>query len=394
MREFKLVIAIVVMLASVFLVTKVIENVDADEIMIVQHLNGSLDVHTTPGIKWQLLGKLEVYQKLFDSDMGAPVMFNDNGTGTLQGQYQVQLPLDREHLLALYTNYGSQDAIEQSLVHATVNKVIYMTGPLMSSKESSAERKTDLIRYITDQIDHGVYRTTQKTITVEDQMSKEKRTVTVAEISVGLDGKPERQEESVLSKHGIKVVNFAPRQLDYDEVVKKQIAAQQTITMEVQTARAKALEAEQNRITAEATGKALVMTAQYRQEVIKVTAVTLAQQNLEVATLDAKSAEQTKRRDILLGEGEATRKELVMRADGALEKKLEAFVRVSEMYASAIKDYKGSWVPNIVMGGPSGTGNPPGGAALSLVDLLTAKTARDLSLDFKLPGSGNTAQTR
>jgi len=44
-----------------------------------------------------------------------------------------------------------------------------------------------------------------------------------------------------------------------------------------------------------------------------------------------------------------------MEADGALEKKLQAYIEVSKLYASAIKDYKGHWVPGVVMGGGNGT---------------------------------------
>lgn len=41
-----------------------------------------------------------------------------------------------------------------------------MTGPLMSSKESYAEKRTNLIRFIEDQISNGVYKTAQKDIKV------------------------------------------------------------------------------------------------------------------------------------------------------------------------------------------------------------------------------------
>jgi len=298
------------------------ENVDADEILVVQHpTNGSLTFYTDPGLKYQGFGKVTFYKKLTGQELEAKIMFNDNGTGQMLGEYQVEMPLDAEHLRMIHTRYGNQGAVGKDLVKSTINKVVYMTGPLMSSKESSAERKTDLIRYIVDQIDNGVYRTTQRVMTVEDQMSKEKRTVTIAEISMK-DGKAERQEEAVLSQFGIRVTNFAPRDLDYDDRVKKQIADQQAITMQVQTARAKALEAEQERITAEANGKAKVMTAQYEKEQEKIKEVVMAEQRLAVAKLDALSAEQTKRKEILLGEGESQRKKLVMAADGALEKKL------------------------------------------------------------------------
>ena len=366
------------------------ENVDADEIMVVQHpTSGELAWYVAPGIKWQGFGKVTLYRKLSDTDFDSKIMFNDNGTGHLRGKFQVELPLDAEHLTQLHTKYGSQSAIERSLVQPTIDKVIYMTGPLMSSKESSAERKTDLIRYIIDEIEHGVYRTTQKQVTVEDQASKERRTVVVAEIALR-DGTPERQEDSAINEFGIRIVNFAPSDLEYDAEVKAQIASQQKITMQVQTARAQALEAEQRKITAEADGKAAVTTAQYEKEVDKIQAETQARQRLEVARLDALAAEQYKRKQVLEGEGDAEKKRLVMNADGALEMKLRAWVEVQQAYAAAIQGYQGNWVPLYVTGGASE--KVSGSGATQLIDLLTAKTAKDLSIDLSTSGRDKTVR--
>ena len=71
-----------------------------------------------------------------------------------------------------------------------------------------------------------------------------------------------------------------------------------------------------------------------------------------------------------------------MQADGALEKKLQTYLEVSKLYADAIKGYGGNWVPNVVMGGGAGTA---GSGAQQLVDLLTAKTAKELGLDINIP---------
>lgn len=370
---------------------QVFENVDADEIMVVQApTSGELTWHVSPGIKWQGFGKITVYRKMSDTTFDSKVMFNDNGTGHLKGQFQIELPLDTDHLTSLHTKYGSQEAINKSLVQPTIDKVIYMTGPLMSSKESSAEKKTELIRYIIDEIEHGVYRTTQKQIKVQDDLSKESRTVVVAEVALGADGKPERQEDSSLNEFGLRIVNFAPNDLEYDKEVVEQIKSQQKITMQVQTARAQALEAEQRSITAEADGQANVMKARYEKEVEKVQAETIARQRLEVAIFDAKTAEQRKRESILLGEGEAERKRLVMNADGALQLKLDAWVTVQRAYADAIKGYQGNWVPLYVTGTASDKSS--GSGATQLIDLLTAKTAKDLSVDLSTIGKERTSK--
>ena len=79
----------------------------------------------------------------------------------------------------------------------------------------------------------------------------------------------------------------------------------------------------------------------------------------------------------------AERKKLVMKADGALAQKLEAWKEVNKYYATAMKEYKGQWVPNVVMAGGQKGQNI--NAAQSLLDLFMVKTARDLSLDMTVP---------
>ena len=191
---------------------------------------------------------------------------------------------------------------------------------------------------------------------------------------------------------GIRPINFSVRSLDYDNAVEKQIQQQQQLTMDVQTAVAEAKKAEQRAITVAEEGKANAAKAKWEQETIKARAVTEAQQKLEVATLDAKAAEQFKRGEILRGEGESARKRLVMQADGALEPKLDALVKINATYADAIARYQGQWVPSVVMG--SGGSAAPASGAQQLVDMLTLKTARDLGLDLNVSGAGRTRSGR
>lgn len=365
---------------------KFFQNVDADEVSCIQSpVSGKLSWYVTPGVKWQGFGKVTQYYKLDTYEFKVPIRFNDGGHGTIVGSLNYELPLDIDHLTQLHIKYGSQEAIQKQLIETVTDKCVYMTGPLMSSKESYAEKRTSLIRYVEDQIMNGVYKTTQKEVRMKDPMTGQDKTVTVVEI-VNSESGFARQEEAVLSGYGIKVTNFAVKGLPYDEAIEKQIKQQQDLIMQVQTAIASAKEAEQRSITVAKEGEANAAKAKWEQEVIKAQKVTEAQQKLEVAGLDAQAASAEKRANILRGEGEAERKRLVMNADGALDKKLEALVKINELYATAIKEYKGNWVPTVQMGKEGNTG----GGATALVDLLTAKTARDLGVSLDVKGEGNT----
>lgn len=118
---------------------------------------------------------------------------------------------------------------------------------------------------------------------------------------------------------------------------------------------------------------------------MKEVAITQAQKELEVARLQKEAAELQKAREIVLGEGEATRKRLVMEADGALAQKLDTYEAVMQRFAAEFAKQK--WVPEVVIGsGGGGYGNGPGrNEAANLIHLLTAQALQDLGLDLKIP---------
>ena len=216
----KLIVAAAVCLALLFTATNLWEHLNADQVMLIQSpIKGTLNWHITPGVKWQGFGRVTTYWKLDTYEFQIPVRFNDGGHGTMIGSLNYELPLDKENLTQLHVKYGSQEAIQKQLVEVVTNKCIYMTGPLMSSKESYAEKRTSLIRFTEDQIQNGVYKTKQSDVKTIDPMTGQQKTATVAEIVIDKTGAPERQEEAVLAKYGIRTSNFAVTQLPYDDTV-------------------------------------------------------------------------------------------------------------------------------------------------------------------------------
>lgn len=377
----KIIAVVIGLFAIAFLFSSfsLFENLNADEVMVVQSpISGELTWYTTAGIKWQGFGTVTHYIKLETYEFAIPVRFNDGGHGTINGSINYEVPLDTEHLTQLHTKYGSQESIQKDLIEVVANKCIYMTGPLMSSKESYAEKRTSLIFYIEDQIKNGVYKTTQKDTKIKDPITGADKTVTVAEIVVNNDNKALRQEEAVLAEYGIKTSNFAVTSLPYDETVESQIRQQQEINMSVQTSMATAKQAEQKAITVEKEGQASAAKAKWDQEIIKAKEVTQAQQRLEVARLEKLAAAENKQKLILEGEGEAAKKRLTMQADGALTQKLEAWKYAQEKWAEAWGKNGAQIVPTISSGG--GTNNTS--SLNNFLELQSMKAAKELGLNL------------
>lgn len=132
----------ILVLTGLVSVNKLVEVVDADEIVVIQSVfTGSLTWYTTPGPKPQLLGSATHYQKRDIYEFENQIRFNDGAHGTMIGSIQFELPTDEQNLTALHVRFGGPTAVKQQLVQKVVDKATYMTGPLMSSKESYAERR-------------------------------------------------------------------------------------------------------------------------------------------------------------------------------------------------------------------------------------------------------------
>jgi hypothetical protein len=374
-------VAFLVLVIAIF---SCVEWLDAKHVMVIQYPNGELVAFTEPGPKPQWFGNVTRYERRSQIAFGEVkggytalrVRFNDGGHADLNGAVSWEMPTKPEQMIRLQKDFGSQGAIEQQLVIRALNNAVYFTGPLMSSTESTGERRAELLNYIDDQARNGVFQTTTRAEKQKDPITGQEKTVNVVEI-VKDKGVVQRNSGSAIGDYGITLMPPSINEIKY---------GQNSIT-QVQISLANAKRAEQDALTTAKQGEASAAKAKWEQETVKAKEVTLAQQKLEVAQLGAKEAEQIKQREILLGQGEAQRRQLVMSADGALDKKLEALVKINGMYAEAIQKYTGHWVPNVVMGQSAG-----GNQGLALIDLLTAKTARDLGMDMAVTGKSNTTK--
>lgn len=370
-------------------ITKMFETVGVSEIVVVQYPNGTLEVYNSPGIKFQGFGSLTRYKKSFqywfskskdqgnDADQSIKVRFNDGGHAQISGSCRIDLPIDSKSMIILHTKYVSQEGIETALVRTNIEKAVYMTGPLMSSKESSSTKRTDLINFISDQAELGVYKTKTVERRVKEEGSDSSKIASVVEILKDSSGQYFRQEKSPFSILHISFSNLSINSLDYDKDVEKQIRSQQELTMQVQTAMAKAKTAEQQAFTTEKEGQATAAKAKWEQEAIKAQKVTEAEQELAVQELKTKKAASYKEEQILSGQGEAEKKKLVMQANGALEVKIDAWLKSQQFMWDAFSKFQGNMVPLYQTGGSSGGSN-----SMDFMQIMSMKAAKDLGLDM------------
>lgn len=364
------------------LLGSVAEDVKNEQIVVNQYpISGKLVYWTDSGLKWQWFGRTTKYYKtqqfwfggkdVDGESHGSPikVVFNDASVGYIYGSLRVILPTDVEHLKLIQTAYAGMDRLMNDLVAQNVVKVIYASGPLMSAFESYAEKKNDMVFYITDQLTNGVYKTTTREEDVVDSFTGETKKVKVASL-ISDENAPNgyiRSEKSPFTSYGVIIDQVSITEITYDDKVNQQIQTQQQANMSIQTKKAEALAAQQDAIKAEAEGKAAAAKAKWEQERIKATEVTKAEQEREVARLAAEKAEFDKKRIIAEGEAEAAANRAKVAAGLTPQERAEWEYKTKVGVAEAFSKIE---LPRVIMGGASGSSGSTAMDAMGLKFLL------------------------
>lgn len=377
-----------IILFIIFLGGMIVEDVPADKIIINQvPITGTLEYWTEPGLEWQMFGTTKVYDKTTQvwfsdrKDEGGEVneaikiVFNDAGVGYVSGSGRVVMPRDEHHLKRIREDYQSMDALFYELIYPTIRKVIFSSGPLMNSFESYAAKKNDLIRYIEDQLEYGVYKTKSQDKKTIDPISGEEKVVAVADVikDPASPGGYKRQEESPFAYYGITVKPITVSGIKYEQKIIDQIDEQQKAFMGVQTAKADALKAKQVTIKREEEGKANAAEAKWKQEVIKAKEVTLAEQKFAVAELAAKEALEYKKKVIAEGQAEAEKNRLKVAAGLTPQERAEWKFKTAVGVAEKMSQLK---LPTTMVFGASGG---KGGSPLNPFDAVGLKTFMDIN---------------
>ena len=390
---------------------------------VIQYPSGTLEVRFSPGLYVQWFGHVEEYPDIltFDFDKnpakeatinqpGIEVRYQDGGTGTIFGQARFNLPNDIVSMVALHKAFRNPTGAAYKLIKPETEQSANLTAGLMSSEEAYTEKRGTYIEWVRSQVQRGRYRTKLEQRHDEEQGTGRRVIRNVPVIDYGKDGLPQHLDND-LKVYNITVSGFQVTDWNFEQKTLGQIAAKREATMGIITAKANAERAKQDAITAEEQGKKDVTVAQYIKEQEKIKAVVDAQKTKEVAVIGAEQlvrvAEQAKleaeqkkfaavqyrEEQILIGEGDAARKKLVIEADGALAQKLATYEVTMKNFA--VEFGKQKWVPDFQINnsGTSSGMSPVGGASNSsavanFIDLLTAKTLKDLGLDMSMPKGG------
>lgn len=382
---------------------KAFEENDAGYVQVKQAFpSGTLSVISDPGYFCQCLGSLTLYKQagtyVFSDNAetsgsgseslvgnSIPVRFSDGGTAKISGSARFDVPLDEMALLRIHNKFRSYASVANGLLKPAIREAVVLSAALMSSEQSYSGGKAELSQLSLDQLQNGIYLTTSTEVETLNPITGQPTLERVVSIRQDADGNPLRKANT-LASYGIEVTQlFFPDDFAYEEAILEQIGAVRDAQMKATSAFARAETAAQNEKTAAAEGRAAVAKAKAEADVEKQRAVTAAEQARDVAVLAAQSRRQVAQEDqaaagsekqanILRGEGEAKRRQLVMAADGALDKRLKAQVEIATVFADAYSKRK---VPTTVFEG-SGSGGP-GDEITRLLQLFTVKMTGEMT---------------
>lgn len=388
---------------------------DAGKRQLVQYGNGTLSCTFEPGPYAIWFGSSHEYNDVmtfdFDKDDGGAgatldqngiaVRYRDGGLGTVFGQARYALPGDCDTMIKLHKEFRSNDGLAYKLLKPYTEEIANQTAGLMTSEESYAEKRGIFTDWFRTQLVSGRYKTRMsESVTtepgreycLETELLTEDQMVECADVKrtreripVIDDRTPEVHLKSDIKPYGLLVSGFQLQAPDYEPKTLQQISDKRDATMGVITANANAERAKAEAVEAEQKGIKSVVEAKYAEEQVAAKEIVQAEKKVKLAAqakLEAKekafAAIEYKKEQVLIGEGDAERKRLVMQADGALEQKLAAWKEVNGYYAEGFSQQK--WVPEVQMG----TSGVAGSAATDMIQLLSVSTAKQLGLDMSM----------
>jgi hypothetical protein len=312
-------------------------------------------------------------------------------------------------------------------IKPTVEESVVLTAALMNSGESYTTKRAIFSEWAKSQLTKGTYVTEEVNRTEQGMGAAGAIENNVVRVKTADSVK--LRNENPLERYGIEFKQFQITNIRYESETEnlikiKREALQQTIVAKIAAERAK-----QERLAAEEFGKKKVKIAEYEamvkkkksevaaeeekavaiinaerkfavakvmkqkdlgaankkvelEKLAKAKAIVAAEKDVKVAMLNVQAAKHNKQAYILEGQGLSEQRRLIYKADGALQQKLDAYVKVMTVLSKELGKQK--WVPDIVMSGngsgKGGTGQ--GNAAAGFMNLWMMKTAKDLGVEM------------
>ncbi len=333
-----------------------------------------------------------------DDEDDISVTLSRNANADISGYLKYQLPTECEDLIKIHKEQRSDKKLKHDLIRNSVLSAVRKTAPLFTAEEAKVTKIAEFRRLAEDQLTEGEYLTTIEVLTEkagDDELDNEGKVIKKAEtqeykvtkLKLDANGNRILTKPSALRLYGIKTLQFEIQNVKLDQKAQQQLDIVKDREMK-RVANATAAEtAKQAAITAEAEGKAKIAEAKAAQEVIKITEVTQAEKERDVAVLQAQKEQEVARLEALKAlevakkikaekEAEAAANRALVSAGLTPQERAEWEYKTKVGVAEALAKSSHPLVPEIMMAGgdsKNGTNSAMDAVGLNMLMGLTEK---------------------
>lgn len=313
------------------------------------------------------------------------IRFSDATTADVRGITQFILPSDEKEMILIHNTHRTPQSLVVKRLAPYTKECLQSSAQLMSSEKHYGGGRAQMAQDFLDQLKEGVYLLMTEETLVFDSLEMEKKRVYQTEIQFDKKTSTPKRKLSSIKEYGITVADAAITDVDYENKVDEKLVKIIDAVTKSSISKQELMTAQQQTLTAKAKGEQALVEIEYQQKQDQTKQVVEAQTKVKVAEQDKLQQKIAYEGSILeakkikeLADANAYARQRIMQADGALEMKLKAQVEVQKVWADAFSKYTGAVVPQIQTGG-----GPVQNGALSFMDIMTAKTAKDFALDLK-----------
>lgn len=310
-----------------------------------------------------------------------PIRFNDATEASAQTVVRFRLPDIEDEMLLLHEEYINKEYLSLKGLAPYTIECLKNSAQLMDSEQHYSGGRAQLSQFFQDQLEEGLFILDIRESFVRDTLTGEAKRIYESRIRVDKNGKKVRKE-SDLKEFGIRIASATIENVDYEQQVDDKLKKKIEASTREAVSKQNLVTAQQEAMTAEAEGRRRLVEIEYEekqrqtQAVVQAdTEVKLAEKDKEKQKIALEGAKLEAQKIKALSDAEAYAKRRIMEADGALEKKLDAYKDVQQMWATAFQNYQGDLVPKFQTGTNSG-----GNAGLDFMEIMGAKAAMDLNL--------------
>jgi regulator of protease activity HflC (stomatin/prohibitin superfamily) len=341
------------------------------------------------------------------------IMFLDQVDAHAEATVRFSIPSDEESFLKLAHEYRSPENLLRTALMPSFKETLQANASLMAAEEYYAGGRTEFNSEFENQMSNGIFLVKREEVIVssgrsttgsanaslgtdQEEYGEDSKTVFLVQKVMDENGLPKRKTQR-FTDFGITVVSALITDMKPNQKFIERMQLKQKASADRAIAREQRVQEEEQRLLAIARGEREVAERQAKAKVEQIQKTTeaetdkqltitfaeklkaeafiskeTAQINLEKARIEA----QTQR---TLADAEAYQKQVILQADNALAQKLEAEVRIQELWADAFAKRN---VPTNVFGGGSG-GTPVGSDSetKAFMQMLTLDAAKRLNYE-------------